>query len=223
VNRIAVVVPAHDEQDLLPACLAALTVAADRVAPVPVEIVVVADACGDDTVLCAAAVDAQVLTVDYRNVGRARAAGMTHALRAGADGLWLATTDADSRVDPAWLCWQWEAARAGADLLVGTVTVDDWTPWPEQLRAAYETGYDQAVTGVGHSHVHGANLGCSAAAYQAAGGFPAVPYDEDRALISRFRSTGARVVADSRCPVTTSARPVARAPLGFAAHLAGLR
>ena len=222
MNRIAVVVPAHDEQDLLPACLAALAVAAERVAPVPVEVIVVADACTDDTAALAAAAGAHVLTVQERNVGHARAAGMAHALRHGPDGLWLATTDADSRVGPAWLGWQLRAARAGTDLLIGTVEVDDWAPWPEALRAVYETAYRRAVTGDGHSHVHGANLGCSARAYQAAGGFPAVAHDEDRALITRFVATGARVVTDSRCPVMTSARRVARAPSGFAAHLAGL-
>ena len=222
MNRITVVVPAHDERDLLPACLAALAVAADRVAPTPVEIIVVADACTDDTATLAAAAGAHVVIVHERNVGHARAAGMRHALRHGPDGLWLATTDADSQADPAWLAWQLRAGRAGADLLIGTVEVDDWSPWPDALRVIYETDYSSAVTGTGHSHVHGANLGCSALAYEAAGGFPAVDHDEDRALITRFLATGARVVTDSRCPVSTSARRVARAPLGFAAHLAGL-
>lgn len=222
MNRIAVVVPAHDERDLLPACLAALATAAARVAPTPVEVVVVADACTDDTAALAAAAGATVVTVRERSVGHARAAGMAHALRAGPDGLWLATTDADSQVDPGWLAWQSRAAAAGADLLIGTVEVDDWAPWPAALRAVYEADYRRAVTGAGHSHVHGANLGCSARAYLAAGGFPAVDHDEDRALITRFLATGARVVTDSRCPVATSARRVARAPLGFAAHLSGL-
>lgn len=222
MNRIAVVVPAHDERDLLPACLAALAVAAARVAPIPVEVVVVADACTDDTAALAAAAGAVVVTVHERSVGHARAAGMTHALRSGPDGLWLATTDADSQVGPGWLAWQLRAAAAGADLLIGTVEVDDWSPWPEALRAVYEADYRRAVTDAGHSHVHGANLGCSAGAYLAAGGFPAVDHDEDRALITRFLATGARLVTDSRCPVATSARRVARAPLGFAAHLSGL-
>lgn len=222
MNRIAVVVPAHDERDLLPACLAALAVAAERVAPTAVEVVVVADACSDDTAALAAAAGAVVVTVHDRSVGHARAAGMAYALRGGPDGLWLATTDADSQVAPDWLAWQSRAADAGADLLIGTVEVDDWTPWPAAVRAVYEADYGRAVTGAGHSHVHGANLGCSARAYLAAGGFPAVDHDEDRALITRFLATGARVVTDSRCPVSTSARRTARAPLGFAGYLSGL-
>ncbi|MGX6607976.1 glycosyltransferase [Micromonosporaceae bacterium Da 78-11] len=222
MNRVAVVVPAHDEQDLLPACLGALATAAEQVAPVPVEIIVVADACTDDTAALATAAGAHVVTGTDHSVGHARAAGMAYALRHGPDGLWLATTDADSRVDPAWLRWQLRAARAGADLLIGTVEVDDWSPWPEALRVDYESRYRGLLTGITHTHEHGANLGCTARAYQAAGGFPAVTHDEDRALIAAFRAAGARIVTDSRCPVLTSARPAARAPAGFAAHLADL-
>jgi hypothetical protein len=70
--------------------------------------------------------------------------------------------------------------------------------------------------------VHGANLGFSAAAYLAAGGFPALAHDEDRALVARVRGAGRRVVTDGGCPVRTSARPDGRAPHGFAGHLLGL-
>jgi glycosyltransferase involved in cell wall biosynthesis len=219
VNRIAVVVPAHDEAELLPRCLAGLAAAAAGVAPVPVETIVVADACTDDTAAIAAAAGAVVLTVDGRNVGAARAAGMTYALRHGPDGLWLATTDADSRVRPGWLTWHLAHARAGADLLAGTVEVDDWTPWPYGLNHRYDRRYRAAVRDTAHDHVHGANLGVSGPAYLAAGGFPAATSDEDRSLIAAARATGARIVTDTRCPVLTSARAHARAPRGFSSFL----
>ena len=222
VTRMAIVVPAHDESTLLPGCLTALATVVPGVAPLPVELIVVADACTDDTAALAAAAGAAVVTVETRNVGAARAAGMAFALRHGPDGLWLATTDADSRPSPDWLRWQLGHARAGADLLAGTVEVDDWLSWPDALRAAYAAGYQAAVTGPTHRHVHGANLSCSARAYLAAGGFPALPFDEDRVLIDRFRAAGARVVTDTRCPVRTSARPSGRAPAGFATHLVTL-
>jgi glycosyltransferase involved in cell wall biosynthesis len=222
VNRLAVVVPAHDEAELLPRCLRSLAAAVVRVAPAPVEVIVVADDCTDDTAAIAAAAGAVVVPVAARNVGVARAAGMAHALRQGPDGLWLATTDADSRVPADWLAWHLAHARAGADLLAGTVEVDDWTPWPYGLRRRYDGRYRDAVRDTTHTHVHGANLGLSGPAYLDAGGFPAVPHDEDRALIAAARATGARIVTDTRCPVTTSSRPRARAPRGFSAHLAGL-
>ncbi|MCY1139092.1 glycosyltransferase [Actinoplanes sp. Pm04-4] len=214
MNRIAVVVPAHDEHDLLPRCLASLT---DATSPVPVEIIVVADACTDDTAELAAAAGATVLTIDARNVGRARAAGMEHALRHGPDGLWLATTDADSRVAPEWLLWHLAHAGSGADLLAGTVMVDDWAAWPAALPGLYDSRYAAS-----DAHVHGANLGVSAATYRAVGGFQPLDHDEDRDLIERVRATGRRVVADATCPVVTSARPDGRAPLGFSSYLGRL-
>ncbi|WP_127502418.1 glycosyltransferase [Actinoplanes solisilvae] len=214
MNKIAVVVPAHDEGDLLPACLRSLNAATS---PVPVEIIVVADACGDDTAALAAAAGATVLTTSFRNVGRARAAGMDHALRHGPDGLWLATTDADSTVPREWLLWHQVHASSGADLLAGTVMVDDWAGWPAALPGLYDSRY--ATT---DAHVHGANLGISAAAYLTAGGFKPVRHDEDRGLIDQVRAAGGRVVIDATCPVVTSARPIGRAPYGFSAHLTGL-
>ncbi|SNY66665.1 glycosyltransferase [Paractinoplanes atraurantiacus] len=215
MNRIAVIVPAHNEESLLPGCLNAL---GSCPSPVPVEIIVAADSCTDDTAALAAKAGAHVVATNARNVGQARAAGAAYAMRAGTGGLWLATTDADSRVPAQWLQWQLAHARAGADLLMGTVAVDDWLRWPEALRAVYEARYRRA----GQPHVHGANLGFSATAYVSVGGFPPLPYDEDRALIGRFRAAGAHVVADGGCPVSTSSRPVARAPHGFSAHLAAL-
>lgn len=210
--RLAVIVPAHNEQDLLPACLHSLAVAARL--PVAVELIVVADACTDGTAGLAAAAGATVLTTTGRNVGRARAAGMDHALRNGVDGRWLATTDSDSRVPPDWLRWHLGHAQAGTDLLAGSVVVDDWSVRPDGLAAVYEQGYRSAAL-----HVHGANLGVAAHAYRAAGGFPPVRHSEDVALIDAVRRNGGLVVADPRCPVTTSARRSGRAPHGFAAHL----
>lgn len=215
------VVPAHDEAVLLPGCLAALGRAIER-AGAPVRLIVVADACGDDTADIAAAAGAEAVVIGERNVGRARAAGFGRALDAGAGGLWLATTDADSRVPPGWLRWQLRHAAAGADLVVGTVEVDDWSGWPGPLASRYERRYRANVAAHRHEHVHGANLGFSAAAYVAAGGFPGLAHDEDRALVGRVRAGGGRVVTDARCPVLTSARPDGRAPHGFAAHLQSL-
>jgi glycosyltransferase involved in cell wall biosynthesis len=215
VTRLAVVVPAHNEQALLPACLHSLTAAARWLpAAVPLELIVVADACADDTAVLAAAAGATVLTTTARNVGRARATGMRHALRHGTDGLWLATTDADSRVPRPWLRWHLEHAEAGTDLLAGSVVVDDWSGRPPELALIYEQRYRTA-----RSHTHGANLGIAAHTYVSAGGFPPLRHDEDVALIAAVQAIGARITSDAGCAVATSARRTARAPHGFAAHL----
>ncbi|GAA0575856.1 glycosyltransferase [Paractinoplanes ferrugineus] len=222
MHRVAVVVPAHDESALLPACLAALRVAAAGVAPVPVRVIVVADACTDDTERLARAGGADVVTIGAGNVGRARAAGVAYAMSADAGALWLATTDADSRVPPEWLRWQARHAERGADLVAGTVEVDDWSQWAGPMPARYERRYLELVAGLRHGHIHGANLGFRASAYAAAGGFPGLAHDEDRELVARFHAAGATVVTDTGCPVRTSARPDGRAPLGFSAHLLSL-
>lgn len=216
------VVPAHDERELLPPCLGALRRAAHRIAPIPVEIIVVADACTDDTAEVARAAGAHVEEIDARNVGLARRAGLAYALRHGTDGLWLATTDADSRVGPGWLGWHRRHADAGVEVLAGTVTVGDWSPWPTPVRAEYDLLYRAGMTATGHRHVHGANLGCDAGTYRRIGGFAGLRHDEDRDLIARAEAAGARVVSDIGSPVVTSGRRVARAPAGFAAFLTSL-
>jgi glycosyltransferase involved in cell wall biosynthesis len=217
---VAVVVPAHDEQDLLPACLAFLTVAAAAVA-LPVRVIVALDACADATGALAVAAGARTVTLAARNVGAARRAGMAAAL-AGHDPatVWLATTDADSRVPADWLAGQLAHAAAGAEVVVGTVAVEDWAGWPAGLAGAYRARYRGRVGAAGHDHVHGANLGMTGTAYRAAGGFPARRAAEDRAFVARAVRAGRRVVWATDLPVLTSSRPVARvATGGFSGHL----
>ena len=107
IEAIGVVIPAHNEEDLLPGCLAAVRQAAQRVAPVPVQLIVVADACTDRTAEHAARAGASVLRIGARCVGAARAAGMRQALSRAwhldPGSLWLATTDADTLVPRGWL------------------------------------------------------------------------------------------------------------------------
>jgi hypothetical protein len=84
IDTVGIVVPAHDEEDLLPACLAALGGAARAVAAergVSVRIVVAADACSDRTAALARRAGATVVEIGARNVGAARAAGLRELLR----------------------------------------------------------------------------------------------------------------------------------------------
>ena len=216
-----VVVPAHDEEDLLPACLAGLREAA-RSVRIPVHLMVVADACTDETAAVAAARGAQVIRIRARNVGAARAAGMAVLLRRTAHtdpaAVWLATTDADTVVPPGWLRRQLSYARQGWDMVLGTVTVTDWTGHPAHTPAVFAAMYE---SGPGpHPHVHGANLGIRASAYLAAGGFQPLRTAEDHALAATATEAGCRVLQASDIPVETSARRQARAPRGFG-HLLG--
>jgi len=218
-----VVVPAHDEAELLPACLAALRSAAD-VAGVPVRLLVVADACTDATAAVAAAAGAEVIRIRARNVGAARAAGMARLLgrTGGTDpaAMWLATTDADTVVPPGWLRRQLSYADQGWDVVLGTVTVTDWAGHPPHAPAVFEARY---AFGAGpHPHVHGANLGIRASAYLAAGGFRPLRTAEDHALLAAATEAGCQVLQAADITVETSARRQARAPRGFSHALRAL-
>ncbi len=224
INAVGVVIPAHDEEDLLPSCLAAVRLAAAPLAGIGVHVVVVADACTDQTAPLARAGGAAVLDIQARSVGAARAAGVEEVLRRTAPldpaSVWLATTDADTLVPPCWLTRQLRYAGGGWDAVVGTVTVTDWRQYPAGLPPRFARLYD--TTGPTHPHVHGANLGFSAVAYLAAGGFGPVPTAEDHALVSALTAAGRRVLRTTTVSVVTSARRRARAPHGFSHLLAGL-
>jgi glycosyltransferase involved in cell wall biosynthesis len=219
IKAAGIVVPAHNEETLLPSCLSALQQAVRSVS-IPVHVLVAADACTDGTVAAVRACGARVISVQASSVGAARAAGMTEVLRltAAADPatVWLATTDADTVVPPGWLRRQLAWAGQGWDVVLGTVTVTDWSEHPPQVPMAFEARYESG--GRPHPHVHGANLGIRASAYLAAGGFTPLRTAEDHALVVAAARTGCSVLRASDTPVQTSARRQARAPLGFS-HL----
>jgi glycosyltransferase involved in cell wall biosynthesis len=224
IKSVGVIVPAHDEEDLLPACLASLRRAARTVPGLPVHLVVVADACRDRTAWLARRGGAAVLAVDARNVGAARAAGAREVLRRTAAldpaEVWLATTDADTVVPPAWLRQQVRHADQGWDAVVGTVRVTDWSGYGPAVVSLFRERY--AAGGGAHAHVHGANLGFRASAYLAAGGFPAEPTAEDHALVASLTAGGHPVLRTQEVTVATSARRLARAPHGFSGYLGAL-
>lgn len=210
---IGIVIPAHDEESVIGPCMAhALACASDPLlGGERVEIMVVADRCSDATAAIAARSGANVLAIDARNVGWARAAGANALLALGAR--WLAFTDADTLVAEDWLSQQ---LALDAYAVCGTVAVDDWTPHGENalfLSRHFATSYRDAD---GHRHVHGANLGVAAHAYLRAGGFQELVCSEDVALVTELERTGSKICWSARPRVRTSARKVGRAPGGFA-------
>ena len=240
---VDVVIPAHDEQDLLAGCLDALE---DCIAatPVPVTVTVVLDSCRDATEEIARG-RARIVRTSARNVGIARARGFDSLRRPSSSSLttrtsstssplppgptappgaaaspsrrWYATTDADSRVPRTWLTDQLAVARSGTDVVAGLIAVDDWSDWTPATRLSYLEGYHP---GPGHRHIHGANIGISARAYRQLGGFDPLPVHEDVQLVRRAQAAGLTVAWSTAAPVMTSARRTARAPGGFAGHLA---
>jgi glycosyltransferase involved in cell wall biosynthesis len=224
VQAVGVVVPARDEEELLPHCLDALNVAVAqaRRQGVHTDVLVVLDSCVDGSAAVAAARPwARSLEVAAGSVGRARAAGLAAVVarhwHVPRRRLWLATTDADSRVPPDWLVRQVALADRGADVVLGTVAVDDWSEHPPQVASRWRAGYSHRD---GHGHVHGANVGLRADAYLEVGGFATLERDEDVALVAALAHRP--VVRTGAIPVLTSARRGGRASGGFADHLAGL-
>ena len=138
LREIVVVVPAHNERDRLPACLASVAAAADQVA-VPVTVVVVLDACSDRSE-DAIARPVRAMSVSGRNVGAARAAGFAAAAPRSDARTWLATTDADSVVPTTWLADQAVHHRALVQGVVGTVSVD-WQQHSATTRGRYDRLY----------------------------------------------------------------------------------
>ena len=237
-TAIAVGVPARDEQDRIAAGLAALSRAARKVA-VDVHVVVAADRCRDRT---AAAVDAfagsahhlrsvSVVAGDWATVGDARhhachlaldRTETSSAARAPATGttrrLWLATTDADSRVSSEWFVVQLAHAHLGLAGVAGLVDLDP-RETPFELDEQFRLDRRSFGAGHDHPHVHGANLAVDAGWYRAVGGFASLAVGEDVDMWHRLRAAGAplRGVGDLR--VTTSSRLHGRTRGGFSRYL----
>ncbi len=211
---LGVVVPAHDEEASIGACLQSLQIASRdlKLSGETVLIVVALDACADGTKQIVQAHGACIVELESRNVGMARALGARHALEAGAR--WLAFTDADSVVAPDWL-----SAQLGqrSDAVCGTIQVLDWGGYGDRLQRHHEATY---VDADGHRHIHGANLGVAAAAYRGVGGFRALQSSEDVALVKALSDSGASIAWSAAPRVVTSARRHYRAPGGFGETLA---
>ncbi|MGS0683572.1 glycosyltransferase [Nakamurella sp. GG22] len=226
---IAVVIPARDEETLLPRCLASVTASigrlrANTIAP-RVRIIVVVDDSSDGTLRIARRRrGVEVLASEVGMVGAARRTGVDHVLRtellAGVrpSEVWIASTDADSAVPSDWLCTQLGLARSGADLVLGTVRPD-----PAELEAGLLSAWRlRHQVSDGHPHVHGANLGLRGDIYRAAGGFQPIAVHEDVLLAAAVRQLGGRVVSTGSSPVLTSSRMSGRAPDGMARYLGTL-
>ena len=239
IDRIAVVIPAHNEDEYLGRALLAVQRAADALQgmrpEVEVQVAVVLDSCTDGSAGITAGFEAadprfSALAVDFRNAGASRAAGIRAAgvgtARRRPPGkrwtpppwagrTWLANTDADSQVPENWLVRQLEFAEAGADAVLGSVEPDPAGMDPELLRRWLQRHPFEED----HPHIYGANFGVRASAYLAAGGFPKLASHEDRTLVQSLRNRAFTVTATDSMRVLTSGRLQARAPHGFSAYL----
>jgi glycosyltransferase involved in cell wall biosynthesis len=222
IRRIAVIVPAANEENLIGNCLSSIRAARAylyRASPgIQVRIVVVLDSCRDATAMATTARgDVQRVTISAGNVGMARRSGARAALAgAGPVGeLWLASTDADSEVPVHWLTTMMAEARFGAHVVLGTVM-----PGPGLGPAARVHWASRHHLRDGHPHVHGANFGIRGDTYIALGGWQPLVTGEDADLARRAARTGhLRISRIASAPVMTSPREQGRAPRGFSSYL----
>ena len=224
--RICVVVPARNEERLLPHCLISL-INAKRKLPITAscEIIVAIDSSTDGSLeVCQDLLEGhgRAIVVNHGSVGMARAAaagaGLV-SLNGRLERCWIASTDADCVVPSDWLMRQLDHADSGIQAVAGIIDVKDFSDHPSHVEERFRSTYLLGSDGT-HQHIHGANLGIRADAYMKAGGWPPLHTAEDHGLWHRLRLTCATIIADSRLIVTTSGRRVGRAPGGFAAALA---
>ncbi len=241
-RRVAVAVPARDEEHRMAACIERLlSISADpRVSSF--EIVVLANNCSDDTARVAGAFgpSCKAIAIDLpperAHAGWARRL----ALDAAANRLWsgsdiLMSTDADTLVASDWLARSLDHLDGGWDAVAGLARLD-----PRELRSldrghrrrlAMIQRHENALTRLrarGHSeepwprHFYegGASIATTLATYRRTGGAPTPRVGEDKALFDAIREVGGRVRHPTDVRVTTSARLTGRAPGGASDTLA---
>lgn len=223
VRAVVVVVPAHDEEELLGRCLdavaASVTALREACPHLTTTTMVVLDSCTDGTAEVAARAGVATLVVTARSVGTARREGVRAAVAAlgplPTGAVWVASTDADTVVPPGWLVQQVAAADAGAGLVLGAVVPDE-RDLDATTYAAWLLRHGPAAPVA----VHGANLGVRLAAHDAVGGFPPVAEHEDVRLVDALRARGVHEAAG--LPAVTSGRRYGRVGRGFAGYLRDL-
>ncbi len=230
-----VVIPARDEAARIGRCLAALAAQTDP----QFRILLVADACRDDTAAVAVAAAGElglaleVLTGPGRGAGAARRLGMDLAaarlLEAGRGGGLIAGTDADSRPEPDWLARQLAHLAAGARVVAGRIELEPGEvarlPAAVLRRRTLEAGrrlrrVREHEAAAEHHHFAGASIGITAEAYRQAGGIEPLPALEDAAFATRLAQRGVPILRAGDVRVRTSTRVEGRARRGLSVDLA---
>jgi glycosyltransferase involved in cell wall biosynthesis len=235
-----VVIPAHNEQELIGACLRALAGQRD-IDAAAFEVILVLDACSDRTPELARELAAELPALRLHlcdgpacGAGAARKLGMDLACARllsldRRDGL-IASTDADSTVAPDWLRVQIDAVARGARAIGGRVELSAadaaaLRPGVLDRRARRaEIRHAGIATPPGHVVEHwqfsGASIALTAATYAEIGGLQPLAALEDEALQRTLERHGIPIERRLDVRVATSGRLQGRAPRGLSRDLA---
>src|SRR5262245_22232426 len=214
---VSFVIPAHDEELLLPRTLASIHATA-RELRLDYEIVVVDDASTDRTGSIAAERGARVVRVNHRRIAATRNAGAREA----AGGV-LVFVDADTVLPVGPMAGALGVVAAGGVAGGSTCTFDGAIPgWARVLVRALETVYRWARL------TPGAFLFCTREAFEAVGGFDESIFGGEEVVMARaldrFAKTRGQRFTIVRSPIITSGRKLraysARELLGTLARLA---
>ena len=217
--KVSFVVPAYNEERLLPATLASLAAgsAAFAARGWATELVVCDNNSSDGTPQVASAAGARVVFEPVNQISRARNAGA-----GAASGDWLVFVDADSQPSRE-LLEEVALAIEGGRCVAGGSTVRFET---SSLAAVLPVGLWNGISRALH-WAAGSFIFCEAAAFREAGGFSEALYaaeeiDLSRRLKKLARAQHRRVVILHRHPLLTSSRKLqlysVREQLGFMAR-----
>lgn len=210
--NIGIVIPAHNEEQHLSACLQSIQQAVQHMSHEQVEILVVLDSCTDQSRAIVESHQVNWIECNYACVGKARDLGIRHLIQQSVT--WVACTDADTIVDPDWLLCQMH--HQPTDAICGIVVLDNLNHLSTLQQQKYLAHYQDSM---GHQHIHGANLSFSVDAYLQAGGFEPIPCHEDVSLIQKFMTQCSKITWSNLVRVTTSSRLNGRAPQGLSHFL----
>ncbi len=218
MNDLAVIVPARNEERLLPGLLRALAAQQDRAFTV----VLVDNASQDRTAILARSseLDLEVLYEPFPGPGAAADTGFRHAIAAGAT--LLARTDADCLPAPDWTATARRYLTGGAEMVCGrSVPRRDEHPgfaerhlYPAVVRTAalygrWRRAHRTPEFRTPYVLVHGHNLALTADLYRRSGGAPRerlIDGSEDVTLLNRCRRVTDRIVRAEDLVVESSLR-----------------
>jgi glycosyltransferase involved in cell wall biosynthesis len=248
--RLTIAIPARNEERLILATLEALTAQITiEGSPLPsdlFDVIVFANNCSDATAAAARAfaeshprlalsVVCGELPAGRAHVGMARKLVMDLAasrfLAAGMTRGFVATTDADTLVEPDWIANVLFESK-NVDAVAGHVTIaeSDLATLLAPVRFLYarERAYRRALAEVSsaldplsydpaprHASFVGASFAVASDTYVAAGGVPVLPVLEDRAFFEALCRIDARVRHSLRVRAQTSGRRISRVDGGF--------